>query len=785
VALLLLALGLCAALVGAPAKAGAAPAVDTWVRPSPPHTAFGEPFFHDPRRGQWVLLESRYRSHARMWLLPDHGSRVWTSVDIEGPSPDPSMDESWAYDWDGDRVLILSGESSNSDTCCSYDRVFLQPWQLTLGDKPTFEPLETTGDRPFSPRYSTTAFDAARKRLLVVSGQDRVTQRETDALYVLDLEPPAHWTDVRPSGLAPLRVQAHAMVDSLGDNLLVWGGTDSLDRFTPEIFALPLANLGAWETWAVTDTLPPLLIRAEDVVLDPEHRRLVAFSGFHRTWLPDSSGAWAYDLDSRVGWTPIPFVGSPPRARAQGTLALDRNHGTLALYGGNGRDEVASNGSRFDFFELPNTPGASWAPVSLSGRIFDLSAGGNVVLDRSRERALVLTGDIYGSELAVQKVGLGTSQDWEFMYRNGPGRPSGRGYASAVFDSASDRLVVYGGKLLGAELGEVWQATFPGPQYIVWDRLFPTGEAPLPRWGAATVYDPVRRRMIVFGGFGGQALDDTWALELAGTPRWTHIIPHGLPPSARYAATAVYDSRRDGMILFGGNATSEDEPYALHDTWFLSFAEGDSWIPLSTKGLIPAGRWYSAGVYDPLRDRMLVLWGRDRSNARPDCLSLDLANGLVWQGYTPDGGGAISRYGHSMVYAPDFDQAIITGGRTYDPYGDGAGPDWYLNFAAPAGGSPPPMSGPPFALLGMSPNPTHAGVDVAFDLPATTTVRARIYDARGRLVRDLPTREYTPGRHVLVWDGVGNDGYKPRPGVYFARLVLGANEVTGKIVLLP
>ena len=98
---------------------------------------------------------------------------------------------------------------------------------------------------------------------------------------------------------------------------------------------------------------------------------------------------------------------------------------------------------------------------------------------------------------------------------------------------------------------------------------------------------------------------------------------------------------------------------------------------------------------------------------------------------------------------------------------------------------PPPLTGPPFALLGMSPNPTRAGVDVAFDLPQTTVVRGRIYDARGRLVRDLGTRTYLPGRHVLSWNGAGDDGYRPRPGVYFARLVLGAREITGKIVLLP
>jgi flagellar hook assembly protein FlgD len=67
---------------------------------------------------------------------------------------------------------------------------------------------------------------------------------------------------------------------------------------------------------------------------------------------------------------------------------------------------------------------------------------------------------------------------------------------------------------------------------------------------------------------------------------------------------------------------------------------------------------------------------------------------------------------------------------------------------------------------------------------AAVPVAVRIYDARGRLVKSLDARTYPPGRHLVHWNGTGEDGYRPRPGVYFARLVLGTTEFTGKMVLL-
>src|SRR5262249_21973435 len=51
---------------------------------------------------------------------------------------------------------------------------------------------------------------------------------------------------------------------------------------------------------------------------------------------------------------------------------------------------------------------------------------------------------------------------------------------------------------------------------------------PTTREGHSAIYDPVRDRMVVFGGFGGgfyfnHLTNDVWALSLTGRPTWTQL----------------------------------------------------------------------------------------------------------------------------------------------------------------------------------------------------------------------------------------------------------------------
>src|SRR5207248_3203358 len=120
----------------------------------------------------------------------------------------------------------------------------------------------------------------------------------------------------------------------------------------------------------------------------------------------------------------------------------------------------------------------------------------------------------------------------------------------------------------------------------------------------AAVFDPIRKRMLVFGGSSalGTFRSDTWRFDLAGTTGWTQAT-FGPEPSPRGGATAIYDTARDRMVIFGGYGGS-----FLSDAWTLPLSTLSGWSPVATTGAVPA-RTGHAAVFDPDGDRMIVFGG--------------------------------------------------------------------------------------------------------------------------------------------------------------------------------
>lgn len=79
------------------------------------------------------------------------------------------------------------------------------------------------------------------------------------------------------------------------------------------------------------------------------------------------------------------------------------------------------------------------------------------------------------------------------------------------------------------------------------------------------------------------------------------------------------------------------------------------------------------------------------------------------------------------------------------------------------------------------PNPAPAEVRVMVEVPSGQMLFLRVYDVRGRLVRQL---DVGPGRQLAVWDGLRRDGSRAAAGVYFLRLSGAASPTTRRVVLV-
>lgn len=89
---------------------------------------------------------------------------------------------------------------------------------------------------------------------------------------------------------------------------------------------------------------------------------------------------------------------------------------------------------------------------------------------------------------------------------------------------------------------------------------------------------------------------------------------------------------------------------------------------------------------------------------------------------------------------------------------------------SPTGVEPPTGAVTGFALRQNTPNPFRAGTAIAFQLPTSSRIELRVYDARGALMRTVADAAMGAGRHVMTWDGRNDQGSPVAAGVYFARL---------------
>jgi DNA-binding beta-propeller fold protein YncE len=85
-------------------------------------------------------------------------------------------------------------------------------------------------------------------------------------------------------------------------------------------------------------------------------------------------------------------------------------------------------------------------------------------------------------------------------------------------------------------------------------------------------------------------------------------------------------------------------------------------------------------------------------------------------------------------------------------------------------------------LVSTGPNPFVGSTSFAVDLPHASSLRLQVFDAAGRLVRELSRGKLAAGRHPFVWDGRGVAGSQAPSGVYFLRAATDTGEGTLRLL---
>jgi streptogramin lyase len=361
---------------------------------------------------------------------------------------------------------------------------------------------------------------------------------------------------------------------------------------------------------------------------------------------------------------------------------------------------------------FPVASPSRWTQLQPTGTLpaaRDAAAGG---YDPVTDRLIVFGGNIPGINLndvwiLANATGTLGSPQWINLLSNGAsGSPSARAGQRAVYDSKTNRLIVFGGctGLCLPVSNEVWvlaNANGLGGTPS-WTRLTPSGIAPAARTRSAVVYDSVNNRMIIFAGqdgsgSGGATFSDVWVLTNAngvGIPAWIQLSPSGGPPPGQYGATAVYDPSSNRMTVFAGGA--QGTGVATNAVWTLTNANGlggpPSWINLIPEGSVgsPSKRGFGAGAYDPTKNQMTVFGGQDSTGLLNDTWVLLNANGqggtAAWVQRNASGSLPAPRNDHTGALDPVTKRLIIFGGFTFNGVLNDA---WVFDEVQDASGTPP------------------------------------------------------------------------------------------------
>jgi hypothetical protein len=193
---------------------------------------------------------------------------------------------------------------------------------------------------------------------------------------------------------------------------------------------------------------------------------------------------------------------------------------------------------------------------------------------------------------------------WVQLASNGPTR---RGAPGVAYDSARNRLIVFGGVLTNPNfvyLGDTWE--WDG---TVWAQAAASG--PPPRSSPNLVYDTARARTVLFGGYTDATgwLQDTWEWD-GGV--WSLMANYG---PGRNAGPMAYDSARNHAILYDGSAAGADP-----SIWEWN---GAHWLARPTSGGPRGGIFWM--IFDPGRSRMICSQYPPASGGLPGMWELDTA----------------------------------------------------------------------------------------------------------------------------------------------------------------
>jgi cysteine-rich repeat protein len=342
---------------------------------------------------------------------------------------------------------------------------------------------------------------------------------------------------------------------------------------------------------------------------------------------------WEYD---GVRWRQVTTAHSPGKRTRHG-MVYDASRGVMVLYGG--QCSANLSGPCSDTWEYD---GVDWTEV-----VTATSPGGRHSFGMAYDGGRGVT-VIFAGFRRVMPPST-DAQTWEYdgldwVQRAPATAPPARERLVMAYDADRARVVMFGGLCSSDDACPATTWRWSGTS---WTSTTPSTSPPT-RWDSGMTYDPVRQRIVMYGGGTGAPedslyLDDTW--EWNGSA-WS-AVAGAAQPGARAGQGMAHHAGLGQTVLVDG------APELAGDTWGL--AEG-VWVPRQ-----PVARTAPALAHDRVRGVTVLFGGRDPELGAEldDTWELD---GVNWIRRSPVA-SPVARQQHQLVFDPSGARTILFGGQ--------------------------------------------------------------------------------------------------------------------------
>lgn len=221
----------------------------------------------------------------------------------------------------------------------------------------------------------------------------------------------------------------------------------------------------------------------------------------------------------------------------------------------------------------------------------------------------------------------GSGWQWRKITTATATAPEPRRDGEMIYDPVGKRLILFGGNSDAGLKTDTWAFDLNTRS---WTKLNTLGTPPSGRFGFDAVYDPVGHQIVIYSGQGAGFFNDTWTLNLT-TLEWRDVSPaaDSARPKKRYGSGGIFDHVTRSLVSFAG-FTSEAGRFQDTQSFGLPANAWTDWTPAGDK---PQVRCLLTAAFDKTNRRMIIYAGQ-RNGALDDIWSFDLTS-RQWTNLTP------------------------------------------------------------------------------------------------------------------------------------------------------